>query len=578
MPRLPTPVVVLAWLVLVAGAIVMVIGAYQIGITWDEKTNMLSLQNFFDQGWNITKDAIVDGRPDPNYIWGVYVYGPVSLLFTHALSTLAGLESWGQVSLDADAYAVRHVGGALIGLLGVAAAAITVRVITRSWRWAVLGGAMLAIVPMWTGHSMMNIKDGPVASGYAVATLGLVLILRDDYLTRRSVRILGLLALFGGAFLASGTRAASGVPIAGGVILACAVWWLLARVGGGPEGARPFRDALRRLVEAGLALTATYLALVALYPNVWINPIMLAYQAVVVSARFPFDEPILFAGQWVDQPVPWTYLPGWFAAQLPLLVLVGALGFLGYWAVQAVRILLRKGTSLSRETTAMTTAVVLQAVSMPVVAILLKATMYNGVRQFLFLVPAMSVLATLGVWSLARWMRSRAGEGDRGRVPRIVMWSVVGIGLISPMVSQVLLFPYTYAYFNVVAALQPIDGTWSTDYWRASSNEIMRRLPADGPESCAYEQSRKDELHPCALEPMFVPYLDERGTAARPGGLEPGQYWLVRENEGYTVIPPGCTLHDDITRPLFGQTITIAQIMRCDADAVVPANGELGPQ
>jgi hypothetical protein len=73
---------------------------------------------------------------------------------------------------------------------------------------------------------------------------------------------------------------------------------------------------------------------------------------------------------------------------------------------------------------------------------------------------------------------------------------------------------------------------------------------------------------------MFKPYLDERGSDATPGELEPGQYWLVRENQGSTDLPQGCVLHDAITRPLFWQTVTIGQIMRCDADAIVPNNGE----
>ena len=92
--RVPVWFVVIAAAVLAVGAAVTLVGAYQIGITWDERTNMRSLQVFFEQGWNITEDALINGQPDPNYIWGIYVYGPVSLLFTHALAVLAGAEEW----------------------------------------------------------------------------------------------------------------------------------------------------------------------------------------------------------------------------------------------------------------------------------------------------------------------------------------------------------------------------------------------------------------------------------------------------------------------------------------------------
>jgi hypothetical protein len=157
-----------------------------------------------------------------------------------------------------------------------------------------------------------------------------------------------------------------------------------------------------------------------------------------------------------------------------------------------------------------------------------------------------------------------------------VVWTVAVVGLLAPLASQLLLFPYNYTYYNAAAAIRPIDGTWPTDYWRASGRELMQRLPVTGPESCAYEQSRKGELHACSQEPMFAPYVGERGTSAVAGELAPGQYWLVRENQGRTEVPAGCTLHDEITRRLFWQTITIGQIMKCNADAVVPPNGNLG--
>jgi len=569
----PVPILVLAGAALLVGAVITVVGAYTIGVTWDEKTNMLSLQNFFDQGWNITADAIIDGKPNPAYIWGIYVYGPMSLLFTHAIASLAGADSWGQVALTADAYAWRHVGGAVIGLVGIAAAGLIVRLVTASWRWALLGAAMLAVIPMWTGHSMMNIKDGPVGTGYTIATLGLVLVMRQDYLGRRWVRWGGLAAVFAGAFLAAGTRAASGVPIAGSAVLAAVVWWLVMRRDPALTSREAFLGALRRLIEAGLALVVTYGALVLAYPNVWRNPFTLAYQAVVVSAKFPFDEPIMFAGTWVDQPVPWTYLPGWFLAQLPLLVVVAAAGFVIAWVWQAVRAVAGREPRLGRATLVESSPVLLQALLLPVIAVVVQTTMYNAVRQFVFVVPAAAVLATLGVWAVFRWLDGR--EASRGWTA--AAWSAVGLGLVAPTVSQVLLYPYTYTYYNAATALRPIDNTWPTDYWRASSNELMRRLPAEGPESCAYEQTRKGQRMPCSNEPMFEPYLSQRGVDALPGTLEPGQYWLVRENQGRTTIPEGCVVHDEITRPLFWRTITIGQILRCDADAVIPPNGMMTP-
>jgi hypothetical protein len=187
--------------------------------------------------------------------------------------------------------------------------------------------------------------------------------------------------------------------------------------------------------------------------------------------------------------------------------------------------------------------------------------MYNGSRQFLFVVPALAVLASLGLWVL---MKRIDAMSSAPAIARVALWTVVTAGVVGPLVAQSTLFPYNYTYVNAVTASQPLEGHWPTDYWRFSSRELMERLPAEGTESCGYEQARAGELHPCTDEPMFAPFLELRGSSAKSGALGPGQYWLVRENQGYTELPEGCTLHDEITRSLYRQTVIIGQIAKCD--------------
>lgn len=539
------------------------LGATTVGVTWDEKTHVLMLDTFFAQGWNVTPDALLpDGTPDPAYIWGVYVYGPIGELFAHAVATLSGQETWSNVSLDAGAYAARHVGIAILALVGVLAVGLTVRIVTRSWAFGLIGAAMLVVTPLWVGQGMFNIKDIPVASGMAIATLGIVLLLSDD--GRRGV-VLGVGALSSGAVLAAGTRAAIGVPIAACLVAGFGMWSLLALRAGDRT---KFREPVRGVLWGLAGLTLAYGLLVLIYPKAFANPFVLAWEALVVSARFPFDEPVLTAGIWMDQPPPWTYLPLWFGAQLPVLIIVGAAGFTAAWIVMIVRRVLGQETVLGDRQLAMVAVVVCQMLLMPVVAILFGSNMYNGTRQFLFVVPAAAILAALGVWFLAQWLVARAGSPWKIRA----LWAVVIVGVVAPVITQVRLFPYNYVGFNAVASAWPISENWSTDYWRASGRELIERLPP-GAESCAYEQSRKGELHPCSAEPMFAPYVPDRGTSAKPGSLGPGEFWMVRENQGITEIPAGCTLHDEITRPLWGQEVTIGQIMRCSSSAEPQALG-----
>ena len=560
MPRVVPAIMVACSLV---ALVLMFVGSGTIGVTWDEKTHVLMLDTFFAQGWNVTPDALLpDGTPDPAYIWGVYVYGPVGELFAHGVATLTSQENWSIVSLDPGAYAGRHLGVAILALVGVLAVGFTVRIVTRSWAFGLIGAAMLVVTPLWVGQGMFNIKDIPVASGMAIATLGIVLLLSDD--GRRGV-LLGVLALSTGAVLAAGTRAAIGVPIAACLVAGFGMWLLLALRAGDRT---KFREPVRGVLWGLAGLTLAYGLLMLIYPNAFANPFVLAWEALVVSARFPFDEPVLTAGMWMDQPPPWTYLPLWLGAQLPVLIVVGAFGFAAAWIVMIVRRILRQEAALGDRQLAMVAVVVCQMMLMPVVAVLFGSNMYNGTRQFLFVVPAAAVLAALGVWFLAQWLVAQGGSPWKLRA----LWAVVIVGIVAPVIIQVRLFPYNYVGFNAVASAWPISGNWSTDYWRASGRELMERLPP-GAESCAYEQSRKGDMHPCSVEPMFAPYVSGRGVTAKPAILGPGEYWMVRENQGITEIPAGCTLHDQITRPLWGQEVIIGQIMRCASSAEPQALG-----
>ena len=555
--RFPRWLIAVMTVCLVAAAVMMFAGGWLGGVTWDEKTHVLMLDTFLDQGWNVSPDALVAGVPDPSYIWGVYVYGPVGELVAHAFAAALGTEPWGMPSLEAAAYAGRHIGIGVMALAGVAAAAWIVRSVTGSWAWGLVGATVLAVTPVWLGHGMFNIKDIPVAAGYTIASAGGVALLREDYFARRAVRWTALAALAVGAVLGAGTRAAIGVPIAAGVVIGLLALWLARwRTHEAPLGAVT-KDALRRLAEAAGALVVGYLLLVLIYPKAFINPVVLAWEALVVSARFPYDEAVLTSGTWVEQPPPWTYLPQWFLAQLPLIVILGSLLFLGVWAWSAIRLVLGRRSSLSTAAAAMGAVVVAQALLMPILAILLRSNMYNGTRQFLFVVPALAVLATLGLW----WVSTRALGSARGRVARGLVWAAITVGVVAPLVAQSTLFPYNYTFLNSVAAIRPVEGNWPTDYWRFGGRELMTLLPP-GPESCGYEQGRQGSPHPCSDEPMFIPYLGIRGSEAQ-GGLEPGEYWYVQENQGDLSIPPGCEVHEQIVRRLFWQDVVIGQISTC---------------
>lgn len=554
---MPAAIVATAIAVIVGAAALAIAGAITVGVTWDERVQVYMLQAFFDTGWH-TAASIIDGAPDPDFYFGTYVYGPVGELLPHFVNALLGeADLWSTAPATPEAYVGRHLGVVLWGLIGVAATGGTVAVLTKSWRWGLLGAAILASTPLWTGHSMFNIKDTPAATGYMLFTLGFVALLDRDYFAARRLRVTALLSLTLGLVIAIGTRTALFLPL---VLTFVAVWLFVIIIRWRQPGAASasFRMG-RRMLEGLGTYVAAYGILVLIYPKAFLNPIEVGAKSILDSALYPVNEAQLVAGNWLTQPVHWSYQPTWFAAQLPLLALLPFIGFAIWWLIRTVQSLVQPLNLDTTEVVKQAFPVVLQVLVVPAGAIVGSSTLYNGTRQMLFVPPAIAVLATLGIYLFVRWWRI---AGKRGL--RIGTWFAVAIGLIAPMFAQLQLFPYGYTYFNAATALQPIDGNWPTDYWRASGREILRNLPAEGRDSCGLEQLMKGELFPCTEQPMFEPFLDERGLDAPTVGLADNEYWFIRENSAPLEIPPGCREFTKVTRPLFWREVTIAQIHICD--------------
>ena len=556
-PRVPPTIVATAIAVIAGAAALAVAGAVSVGVTWDERVQVYMLQVFFDTGWH-TGAPLIDGVPDPAYYFGTYVYGPVGELLPHTINViLGGADFWSTSPVTPEAYAGRHLGVAIWGFIGIAATGASVAILTRSWRWGLLGAAILGSTPLWTGHSMFNIKDIPAATGYTLFTLGFIALLDRDYFAERRLRITSLLLLTLGLVVAIGTRTALFLPL---VLTFVAAWLfvLLIRWRQSSRGAEPLRVG-RRIIEGLGTYLAAYGILVLLYPKAYLNPIEVGAKSILDSALYPVYEAQLVAGNWLIQPVDWTYQPMWFAAQLPLLSLIPFISFVVWWLIRTAQLLVRSmGVDLASRTQ-QTLPVLLQVFVVPVGAIVGSSTLYNGTRQMLFVPPAVVILATIGLYLFVKWWRLAAKRGLR-----IGTWSLVVAGLITPMFAQMQLFPYGYTFFNAPTSLQTIDGNWPTDYWRASGREILRNLPAGGLDSCGFEQLMKGEIFPCTEQPMFEPFLQERGRDAPAVQLADNEYWFIRENSGPLEIPPGCRAFTEINRPLFWRDVTIAQIHICD--------------
>lgn len=552
--RPPRPLVALAGGVVAVGVVVVLVGGWRTGVSYDESYHVLRMRNWLDHGWYLLDGDLLGDEPGP---WQEqrYVYGPLTMQLLQGWSVLWGGDP-GTVSASAHAYAVRHLGVGLIGLAGVAAAAGVSRLLLRRWAWGLVTAAVLLALPVWAGHSMFNVKDVPVATGYTLTTLGLaLLVLRADDDTLHPVRpglrlAGGCAALVAGLVLAVGTRPGIWPGLALGVALVLVT-----------------RDRVRIAAVLGSVCTA-YLVLLVSYPEAFATPVQALVGGALESSRFD--------GRSGD----WWYLPLFTLVEVPTLVLVAALS----GAVVGVRLAWRSWRRTGRwDAREVVLALVLaQAFALPVLAVVRQSNIYTGVRQMLFAAPAVAVLATVGVAAL---LASRASWRRRPLLHAAVPVEVV-VGLVGPLVVQLQLFPYSYAYSTVLASaasptVERLTGYGvQTDYWRTSVRELAPAVPDDGWVTCSptmddeghwYRWSR-DTHDDCAGEvvsPLSAYASHRGGDGAGMAGWQPTPTRFLAVQTGSDDAGSNCTKHTTVRRWLYWREVEMGFVATCDL--VLPA-------
>jgi hypothetical protein len=194
--------------------------------------------------------------------------------------------------------------------------------------------------------------------------------------------------------------------------------------------------------------------------------------------------------------------------------------------------------------------VFIQFAAFPAAVIILKSTVYSGLRQFLFLLPATAMLITLALFVLVRHGALRRIRG---------LWpTVAGLLVASTILTtsiQVQLFPYVASYFNPITVSGGIDGRWEMYSRKLAVGELYSKLSAEQRLRC---------LQNCPSIDSFPSRYSEPSTVES----EPVQYWkFIRFPPNVPLKKPAksCpTVADSVTRPYFGATITMLSVAMCD--------------
>jgi len=359
--------------------------------------------------------------------------------------------------IPADAFLIRHVLCALIGIAGIAAAAATARLIAGS-RAGLIAAVLLTLCGVWYGGMFNHTKDIPFAAAMIGAVYMLLRLGRT--LPNPHLRdVIGFGLLLGAAL---GLRA-TGLLLIGyaGIV----VLWRAAELD--VVGLRP---RIPFVVRSALVLLPGfligYLIMIAAWPWAWQHPLNPLY-AIFAFAHFQYKIYTLLGGQeYLMADVPRLYVPTYLAIKLPLVLLAGAISAIVVALVP--RLSARDRSPVSRGEMAFLAFVAVFPVLCQVAA---RGPAFTGLRHFLFVVPVLAALGGIGfdrlLLALGEWKRA-AMMSAAAALFLVFSWNAVQLAR---------LHPYEYLFYNpLVGGLHGAAGRYVTDYWVNIMPEAVKDL------------------------------------------------------------------------------------------------------
>ena len=532
---------------LTALSILVLTGSQISGISVDEELHMLFFRGL---PW----------ASDPSRENVFAVHGLSFQLLSHVSAVVLGIEPLGQVAVNSQGFAIRHIVTALLTIATALLVGGTVRLITASRLLGAWSAVALLAIPPFLGHGFFNPKDIPVAFGFTGFTFLSVLVLQK-LLFVRLVPLYELIgAFFIGAFsvwIAVGTRFGVFYLLVPSIALVLTViWWLTRRPRQNPNMRRLFFLFFGSIATGLLAVALTNPCIVAnSSPNCRYG-LELLPRLIAGVTGFPWPHESFLAGRLVNGTDPdFWYLPVALVAGLPIgLALLGAFGFVFFWENHSLNEshvhenLVRNYRWIYA---VLVMPVVLQFCVGPLAAILLRSTLYDSQRQHLYVYPAVVIFSSLGLLLLYQKVSEWLSQGYATTITCIVALGV----LCFPIYESLRLFPYTYAYVNPLATVNGWVKSWETDYWGTAHREALRFVPEGA------------NLEVAVSYWTVVPYLAEPRP---PGTVDNAREKYViqwhRVGWGDGKPPQECELVHTVKRRLRGEDLPMAYVSKCPID------------
>lgn len=418
----------LFFLVFLIALVVMPLLSLDYGVTGDEEVQ----KNYGDKALAYY-ESMGEDKSCLSYK-NLYYYGAFFEVLTSAATKYLFSEK-------IDPYTVRHFINALFGVLLILFTGRLAYKVSDSWKIAFWALLFCFLYPRLFGHAMNNPKDIPFACFFTMGLIYIVSLFKE--FPRISVKtIIGFIIAFGLAF---GIRVGAVllVPFLGLFGLVALIWHRKEMT------VKSFLKALRNGI---VMVLGGYLLGIVFWPYALQSPLDNPLIAFGEMGNFSTGIRMLYNDfhYWSDN-LPWYYLPHWIFMASTVVVIMGfLLSILSLvWWQGKNRVLLA--------------LLFFVLIFPPAYAILSDASYYDGIRHFLFIIPVLIVLSSIGWMTRDHWL------------PKNMKWvkeTVMSILLILPLYWMIRSHPNQYIYFNeFTGGISENYGYNEMDYWMNSMKE-----------------------------------------------------------------------------------------------------------
>lgn len=520
----------------------LTVGNY--GISWDEESQIIDVEDNFN--------LITTGKPipgDSKYYGAIFNVSAEAIFQVQNIFTKGIKDGWLDVELTKESFykriQVKHLLTFLLSLVTYLSVAGMVGILAGS-ESAWFGAFILALFPRFWGHSFFNPKDIPFAAMFTLGTfLGTCLVGyylkvdqdKDIKLGNNSLTIYSLLygILVG---LVTGTRI-------GGFFLLffVGVTHLVISLG---ERRSIYRYFFRFWSLYGLMFVAWAITVTIIHPASWYNPIGWFWETLQYLSKHSWDSTILFEGKSISaKSIPWYYLPKWLFLTIPFIWQISF--FIGLVLIFA------RYKTLTNIQRACLILVLLMVFFMPMIAILKKSTIYDGMRQFLFILPGIAVVsATALIWIYQYLSRKNI---------RIFAVSLLIILLSAIVFDMVILHPYEYIYFNRISGgLAKAENQYDIDYWGLSMREGMEWINDNGVKDAKVLSSDPLSSSVTFAEPHTQVVSYEEFKQLKENNNLKHLYYITLTRLDYKGNFPHCPIVHSVER----QDVPLTVVKKCD--------------